>query len=95
MTAPNPCRARRAGCTGDPEPGRSKCAHCRAVLARDEATRRAARRAACACIVCGADADVGADGQPLGTCPTHREYFRSRAVADRALIARVLAGGRF
>lgn len=80
----NPCTAQRAGCSADPEPGRAKCKSCRAVLARDAATRRAERKRARACTVCGKAAAKGEDGQLLATCAAHREYYRARAVVSRA-----------
>lgn len=85
MTArSNPCKAARAGCTRDPEPGKVSCRACRMAQARSATERRARLLAARACTVCGAAAALGPDGHPLGTCTEHREYYRARAEASRA-----------
>lgn len=55
----------------------ARCKACAAFHAEREAARRAKRKAAGECVVCGARA-ARVDGQSLTTCPTHREYYRAR-----------------
>lgn len=47
------CRGRETGCTVDPPRGRSRCDNCSAVHNAREAERRATRRKAALCVVCG------------------------------------------
>lgn len=77
MTRANPCAGRYAGCTADPA-GARMCVPCRAAHAAKEAARRAARKADGRCVVCARRA-ARVEGEPLTTCPTHREYYRARA----------------
>lgn len=56
----------------------ARCAACAAAHSAREAVRRAERKAAGKCTVCGERA-VRVDGQTLTTCKAHREYFRARA----------------
>lgn len=76
----NPCSGRYDGCSGDPPEDRRMCDGCREKHNALEAARRAERKAAGKCVVCGGAA-VKLDGTRLSTCKTHREYFRARAVA--------------
>lgn len=75
----NPCKGREAGCTADCDEG-GRCDHCRAVHNRRETARRAERKAAQRCTVCGAKA-ARVGGQSLTTCPAHRAYYAERARA--------------
>lgn len=79
----NPCRRHYAGCTADPPKGATTCDGCRLEHNRRAAERRAELAASGKCTVCGARA-ARVDGETLATCPIHREYFATRAVAARA-----------
>lgn len=63
-------------------PDGARCDVCRVAHNAREAGRRAARKAACKCVVCGKRAAVVA-GVALSTCAAHREYYRVRAAASR------------
>ena len=77
MSRANPCKGRELGCTADcPEGGR--CDPCRKAHNARETARRQARKAARRCTVCGRKA-ARVGGQALTTCPTHREYYATRA----------------
>jgi hypothetical protein len=47
------CKGRETGCTADPPPGRKRCDNCSKIHNAREAERRAARRKAALCVVCG------------------------------------------
>lgn len=55
----------------------ARCADCRHAHNAREQARRAERRAAGKCTVCG-DPAVSVAGARLTTCATHREYYRAR-----------------
>lgn len=74
----NPCKYHYAGCTTVLDEGGRCCASCRREHNAREAARRAERKAAKACTVCGKPV-VRVDGVALTTCKAHREYFRARA----------------
>lgn len=78
----NPCKGREDGCTQDPPVDGGRCDSCRALHNAREASRRAERKAAAKCTVCGGRAVV-LDGAPLTLCKTHREYYRARDEAYR------------
>lgn len=63
-------------CSHDADAG-ARCARCAKAHRRREAERRAAHKAAGACVVCGERA-ARVNGQTLTTCPVHREYYRAR-----------------
>lgn len=69
-------------CANPAVAGRARCAACGKEHNAREAARRAERKAAAKCVVCGERA-ARVDGEPLSTCPTHREYFRARAAESR------------
>jgi len=77
MTRENPCKGRESGCTADCEEG-GRCDNCRAAHNARETARRAERKAAGKCTVCGAKGVV-VNGVRLTVCKTHREYYRVRA----------------
>ena len=58
--------------------GAARCDTCRKAHNARESARRAERKDAGKCTVCGERA-VKVDGVRLSTCETHREYFRARA----------------
>lgn len=68
-------------CAATAPKGTSRCDGCRAAHNAREAARRAERRTAGKCVVCG-KAAVKIDGKPLRTCKAHREYFRARAAGE-------------
>ena len=65
-----------------PKSGAARCKACAKAHAAREAARRAERKAARLCGVCGAPA-VRVAGVYRSTCETHREYFRARDEARR------------
>lgn len=91
------CRGRETGCTADPPPGASRCAHCSTIHNAREAERRAARKRGLMCVVCGKPAvpvppavrgkkKTKRAKKALTLCKTHRRYFveRSREQKRRA-----------
>lgn len=77
----NPCTGHYAGCTSDPPEGRCMCPSCARTHADNAAARRAERKAAGKCSVCG-KAAFKVEGARLSTCKTHREYYRARSAAQ-------------
>lgn len=64
-------------CAAAAEPGRSRCAACAKAHNAREAARRAERKAAGKCVVCGVRAARSA-GEALTVCPEHRAYYAER-----------------
>ena len=58
-----------------------RCEACRRRHNAKEAARRAERKAAGRCTVCGAKG-ARVNGGTLTVCPTHREYYAARARAS-------------
>lgn len=75
-------RARLGFESGTALDGGARCDECRRAHNAREAARRAERKAAGRCTVCGERA-VRVEGEPLATCTTHREYYRARAAASQ------------
>lgn len=71
-------RGRCKDCSANAIEGLQRCEDCRAAHNAREAERRAERRDAAKCWVCGQRAVV-VNGQALSTCKIHREYFAARA----------------
>lgn len=68
-------------CPDPPAPGKRRCKPCAKAHSAREADRRAQRREAGKCTVCGARA-VKVGGVALTTCAEHREYYRARAAGE-------------
>jgi hypothetical protein len=81
MTA-NPCKGRETGCTGKPSKGSSRCKACATVNAARERSRRAARKLAGECTVCGDPVEVK-NGKRLTMCQRHLGYYKDRSAVAR------------
>lgn len=77
-------------CRRPPLPGKKRCKRCTRLHNLREAARRAERRAAGLCTVCGVPAVVDDDGIAMIHCDEHRAAYaiRRAAVAKRARAAR-------
>jgi hypothetical protein len=65
-------------CSKPPAPGKVRCEECAELHNLTEAKRRAERRAAGLCVVCGAPAALDDDGEPQSLCPADRETYAYR-----------------
>ena len=81
MTA-NPCKGRETGCTQKPIKGTTRCKPCAAINAARERSRRAARKLAGECTVCGRPVKVK-NGKRLTMCDGHLGYYKDRAAVAR------------